>query len=167
MIGCKKTNPEDDERRLIYIRDALALPVPLPNGHGRLIDVDSFLKKYKSFVDDFSRNPAAFENIKPVMDGCSIVLEMLNEEPTIIEADKKSNRHSLSPEEIAVSIFGPMLSATEEERRYTKEWLENHSVIVGEDKESIASRLWNDEHVNKEEIEELIDASKIVRKPSI
>ena len=53
-------------REEIVLQDSVANGIPLPKGHGRLIDADSFVQEH----------PLAF------------VRDVINDAPTIIEADK-------------------------------------------------------------------------------
>lgn len=70
-----------------YILNAVANGIPLPKGHGRLIDVepiyDKLIRSYRADERDFPNRG------KDYRVGLSNAIDLLSNAPTIIDADKE------------------------------------------------------------------------------
>ena len=96
--------PEDDYKRFGYeyreeatiskrindiILDAFCNGTLLPKGHGRLIDADKIANEVNARKDNWDRHGNEYESGRYESYDC--VVDMIDDAPTIIEADKKEN----------------------------------------------------------------------------
>ena len=64
-----------------YVAKAIANGIPLPKGHGRLIDADELLKNKEKFFSVFEEDIGGHYSVRQ---------KYIDDAPTIIEADKES-----------------------------------------------------------------------------
>jgi hypothetical protein len=83
------------------ITHAIANGVPIPTGHGRLIDAEAFIKKLKDISKMQKYDKTPIDKYTTVDDVFQAVIESLKNEglaegdaPTIIEADKAESEES-------------------------------------------------------------------------
>lgn len=62
--------------------------IPIPKGHGRLIDEDEIVKSIEDRVEFLRKNDAVFVQLRKDIDILGCIPKIRCEVPTIIEADK-------------------------------------------------------------------------------
>ena len=72
---------------VLYALDAIRNGIPLPKGHGRLIDTDEYERIIRTYIDENKNSEDMF--LAGCGDGAYHAMCMLKDISTIIEADKE------------------------------------------------------------------------------
>ena len=63
--------------------------VPLPKGHGRLIDADKLYKQFGEIMDTVMREPKFTKDVEYILRTTATIKSQINDADTIIEADEE------------------------------------------------------------------------------